>query len=378
MTWSNWIIAPFTTSVFFVLGVLTLYWVSVNWLLEHLHARHVKVDDEQVNSWYGLAYMLLFVFAMQAFLVGKSNSWIFMNFQLIAVTFCGYFLNLKVKYYYLYPLDLLFMIFNRSLGSWESWVHGVVLITFFTVLGILRPRLQKYSVRARFSIYMLNSTVFGGMLWLMMKLKFDLSWLTFWQEWFYLVIFEGLLYVYASMLSDNTALKQQLVKFANEDALTDTGNYAAYTAAINYQVANSSQNGLKLTMMMFDIDHFKKINDTYGHLAGDQVLKSVTETAQLVLAANDPRVKLYRTGGEEFNVIFPGYDLDASLVIVHQVFNALNHLTVTWKDQRIQLSVSVGVANLSSDDQTATAFYNRVDHNLYQSKRNGRMQVTAQ
>lgn len=378
MTWSDWKISPFITSVFFVLGVLTLFWVSTNWIIEGFHAHHIEVNKDTVNTWYGLTYMLIFVFAMQALLVGHSNSWIFMNFQLIAVTFCGYFLNIKIKYYYLYPLDLLFMLFNRSYNSWESWVHGIFLITFFIALGYIRTHYQARSANFRFGIYLLNCIVFGGILWLLITLKFSLSWVTFWQEWGYLIIFEVLLYIYASMLSNNDTLKQQLVTFANQDALTDTGNFAAYTTAINYQFNNSNQNGLKLSMMMFDIDHFKQVNDTYGHLAGDQILRHVTETTQSILAADDPRIKLYRTGGEEFNVIFPGYDVKDSLIIVNQIFSALNHLPVTWEDQTITISISVGLTGLSPKDRNPNDFYKRTDHNLYQSKRNGRMQITVE
>jgi len=129
--------------------------------------------------------------------------------------------------------------------------------------------------------------------------------------------------------------------------------------------------------MMFDIDHFKQINDTYGHLAGDRVLKSVADTVHTVLRANDSQVKLYRTGGEEFNVLFSGYDLKSTTVIVDQVFNAVNHLVVKFDDQEITISISIGVSTLSQEDSSPVEFYNRVDQNLYHSKRNGRMQITA-
>lgn len=75
MTWSYWRISPFVTSIFFILGILTLYWVLYNWLIGWVHARRINVDDNVINAWFGISYMLIFVFVMQASVVGKSYSW---------------------------------------------------------------------------------------------------------------------------------------------------------------------------------------------------------------------------------------------------------------------------------------------------------------
>ncbi|MCG5037564.1 hypothetical protein MAA39_15505 [Lactiplantibacillus plantarum] len=106
---------------FFILGVLTLFWVSQNWIINFFNTHHWLVDQSLITDWYGLIYMMLFVFGMQTAVVGQNDAWIFMNFQLIGLTFCGYFLNVRVRYYYLYPLVFIFMGFNHSLYYWESW-----------------------------------------------------------------------------------------------------------------------------------------------------------------------------------------------------------------------------------------------------------------
>ncbi|WP_416588208.1 hypothetical protein [Lactiplantibacillus plantarum] len=107
MTWSNWRISPFVTSIFFILGVLTLYWVLFNWITTWFHARHINIDDDTVNAWHGVIYMLVFVFVMQLSVVGKADSWEFVNFHLIAVVFCSFFLNIRMPYYSLLPVGLL-------------------------------------------------------------------------------------------------------------------------------------------------------------------------------------------------------------------------------------------------------------------------------
>ena len=340
MTWSYWRVPPFITSIFFILGVLTLYWVLYNWIVSVFHAHHINVADDVINSWHGVLYMLVFVFSMQSLIVGQADGWQFMNFQMIAMIFCAYFLNIHLPYYAFFPVVLAFMVFNQSLGYWESWGQAITMAVFFWTLNRSRHRYrnQKYA----WVYYMGTGIGFGGLLWMWMKFKFSLPWSTYFQEWIYLTIFEALLYVYVTMLTNDSELKLRLAQFANHDALTQTQNYAAYSNEIETLFADSHKNNLNLSMMMFDIDHFKHVNDTYGHLAGDRVLQQVAMITQTVIDENDGQVKFYRTGGEEFNVVFPGYDIESTAIIVDQIFTAINHLDVKYEDQQIPISISVG------------------------------------
>ena len=375
MTWSYWRISPFVTSIFFILGVLTLYWVLFNWITSWFHARHINIDDDTINAWHGVIYMLVFVFVMQLSVIGQANSWEFVNFHLIAVIFCAFFLNIRMPYYTLLPVVIVYMVFDQSIFFWESWSYAAVFVGFFWSLNYLRLWVQKH---AHSWVYYYGTVgFFGGVLWGLIKVKYSLSWENTLQEYGYLLIFAGLLYAYVNMLTQDSEIKLRLAQVASHDALTQTENFAAYTEHIKYLFDDSTANNLNLSMMMFDIDHFKHVNDTYGHLAGDRVLQEVSETVQTVLSENDPKVKLYRTGGEEFNVLFPGYDLVSTRAIVRQIFAAVNHLVVKYGDQEIAVSISVGVSTLHQADDSPVDFYNRVDQNLYFSKRHGRMRVTV-
>lgn len=375
MTWSYWRISPFVTSIFFILGVLTLYWVLFNWITSWFHARHINIDDDTINAWHGVIYMLVFVFVMQLSVIGQANSWEFVNFHLNAVIFCAFFLNIRMPYYTLLPVVIVYMVFDQSIFFWESWSYAAVFVGFFWSLNYLRLWVQKH---AHSWVYYYGTVgFFGGVLWGLIKVKYSLSWENTLQEYGYLLIFAGLLYAYVNMLTQDSEIKLRLAQFASHDALTQTENFAAYTEHIKYLFDDSTANNLNLSMMMFDIDHFKHVNDTYGHLAGDRVLQEVSETVQTVLSENDPKVKLYRTGGEEFNVLFPGYDLVSTRAIVRQIFAAVNHLVVKYGDQEIAVSISVGVSTLHQADDSPVDFYNRVDQNLYFSKRHGRMRVTV-
>lgn len=376
MTWSNWRISPFVTSIFFILGVLTLYWVLFNWITTWFHARHINIDDDTVNAWHGVIYMLVFVFVMQLSVVGQSDSWEFVNFHLIAVVFCSFLLNIRMPYYSLLPVVIVYMIFDRSIFFWESWSYAVVFVLFFWSMNYLRLWVPKH--KHPWLYYYGAVAFYGGLLWGLIKIKYSLDWDNTLQEYGYLMIFAGLLYAYVNMLTQDSEIKLRLAQFASHDALTETENFAAYTEHIKYLFDDSAKNNLNLSMMMFDIDHFKQVNGTYGHLAGDRVLQEVSATVKTVLEANDEKVKLYRTGGEEFNVLFPGYDLASTQVIVRQIFEAVNHLVIKYEDQEISVSISVGVSTLHQADGSRVDFYNRVDQNLYFSKRHGRMRVTVE
>lgn len=375
MTWSTWEVAPFITSVFFVLGVFTLYSVTFNWITTGIHTWNINVEDNSLNSWYGVLYMLVFVFSIQASVVGTSVSWEFMNFQLIAVTFCAYFLNIHIPPYFFVPIVLVYMVFNHSIGYWQSWGHAITLMAFFWVLNLIRTRYRDQHFA--FMHYMIIGIGFGGILWFWMRLKFHITWLTFAQEWVYLIIFEVLLYMYISMLSQDSAIKVRLAKLASYDTLTNTENFSAYTDDVEELFRQSHRHNEPLTMMMFDIDHFKNVNDTYGHLAGDRVLQQASMVVQTVLKANDTDISFYRTGGEEFNLLFPNYEMDASKSVVKQIFSAINHMTVDYNANQIGISISVGVSEVNKDDKSPMDFYNRVDQNLYYSKRHGRMRITT-
>lgn len=374
MTWNVWRVSPFITGLFFVLGVFTFYQVLYDELKSYVHRKNLNIDDDKLNAWFGILYVLILIFSMQASVVGTAISWEFMNFQLLALIFCAYFLNIRMKYYYFIPIMLFYLAFNGSIGYWESWCHGITLICYYETLNYFR---RKQGNTYTFKAYILPGAFFCALLWLYMKIKFGFSWKVYGEEYLYLMIFMAFQYSYVTMILRDGQLKMHLLEFANHDALTKIENYAAYESEMQHLFNNSTNNKLDLSMMMFDIDHFKQVNDTYGHLAGDKVLQHTASVVQTIIEANDSKIKFYRTGGEEFNILFPGYDLQATKSIVKQIFAALNHLDVDINGKKINISISVGVSMIAKADSKPNDFYTRVDQNIYHSKRNGRMQITA-
>lgn len=98
MTWSVWRVAPVVTSIFFILGVFTLYVVLVDWLKSKIRLKYPEVREHTIESWFGVIYILVFVYSLQLGIAGQDISWLFMNFQLIAVIFCAYFLAIHIPF----------------------------------------------------------------------------------------------------------------------------------------------------------------------------------------------------------------------------------------------------------------------------------------
>jgi len=172
------------------------------------------------------------------------------------------------------------------------------------------------------------------------------------------------------------ASRTALFRDATHDKLTAAFNYDAFDMDFRSLFQNNNTPDKKFTMMMFDIDHFKEINDTYGHLAGDKVLQSVVDIVQTVIENNDPHIKLYRTGGEEFNVLLPNYQVAETQNIVKEIFEAVNHSNIKISHDTVFLTISMGVSEVDPKDVTINDFYSRVDKALYHSKRHGRKEIT--
>ncbi|GEO65105.1 GGDEF domain-containing protein [Companilactobacillus nantensis] len=249
------------------------------------------------------------------------------------------------------------------------------MLAFFYTLNYIKTHTEKVFPY----LYYLGSSIFFGVLyWFFAKLKFSISDQVFWKEIFDLTILEIFTFGYIATLFADVESRTALFRDATHDKLTSAYNYDAFDIDLRELFRKVKTTDMKFTMLMFDIDHFKHINDTYGHLAGDAVLKNVVKIVQTVIDNNDPKIKLYRTGGEEFNVIFPNYKLDDTKPIVEEIFSAINHSDTKFDNNKINLTVSMGVSQMSKDDISINDFYSRVDEALYHSKRNGRQEITVE
>jgi diguanylate cyclase len=161
------------------------------------------------------------------------------------------------------------------------------------------------------------------------------------------------------------------------DPLTSLANRKAFDAALSATILNARETSEPLTLLITDIDHFKRFNDNYGHLTGDQVLRLVALAVKQNVKGADIAA---RFGGEEFGVVLPNAHLRAGLTVAEHIRRAVMSKELVKRstgENLGRITISIGVAAFRHDD-TATTLIERADSCLYAAKRGGRNRVVCE
>ncbi|MCP3866923.1 MAG: GGDEF domain-containing protein [Gammaproteobacteria bacterium] len=177
----------------------------------------------------------------------------------------------------------------------------------------------------------------------------------------------GLLYPLRNALLYYRALQTALI-----DPLTGVKNRATMDTAIHREIELARRQDTTLSVILLDIDHFKQVNDQYGHLSGDQALRAIAQCANRTIRDSD---MLFRYGGEEFLVLLTGTDSEGALQLAERIRENVEQLN-PHKHETMALTVSLGVTSLEPDDDSS-ALFQRADKALYQAKQKGRNRVIA-
>ncbi|SHF11755.1 diguanylate cyclase (GGDEF) domain-containing protein [Modicisalibacter ilicicola DSM 19980] len=169
---------------------------------------------------------------------------------------------------------------------------------------------------------------------------------------------------------------QQLDRVARFDPLTHLYNRRHLTILFEQHFADAKRDALELSLVFIDLDHFKQINDLYGHHQGDEALKAF---AELLLRISDAGTVVGRYGGEEFLAVLPGRELPEALAFADRLCVELrDHPLVASPDVTLYVTASIGIASLKDGDfETSEAMIQTADQRMYLSKREGRNRVTA-
>lgn len=170
------------------------------------------------------------------------------------------------------------------------------------------------------------------------------------------------------LLMCNDRLYQELVRHAAFDALTGISNRRALDELAARAIATAQRNGESLAMLMLDADHFKHINDIYGHEGGDEALKTLTSVLQHSLRSD---AMLGRVGGEEFVVVLPHADESSARATAESLRAAVESTPFHIQHERVLLRVSIGIAVMERDDDFSSLL-RRADQAMYAAKRAGR------
>lgn len=185
--------------------------------------------------------------------------------------------------------------------------------------------------------------------------------------------FEGIITQFMIAM-DNAYMYLKMEDMAIRDGLTGIFNRRHLTECFNKQMNHAYMNKRPLSVALFDIDHFKNVNDTYGHLCGDEVIKSIANFAADTAEEYDGIVGRY--GGEEFVIIFPDMNLSQALEPVRKMQQLIRENVIEHGDKKITVRVSVGLTSYPETCQNPGELLNRADWAMYYSKQNGRDRIT--
>ncbi|KAF1029022.1 MAG: Diguanylate cyclase DosC [Pseudomonas sp.] len=166
----------------------------------------------------------------------------------------------------------------------------------------------------------------------------------------------------------NALLYRAATRSALRDPLTETGNRIAMDQALQREIDMARRHLQPLSLLMLDIDHFKRINDTHGHAIGDQVLKAVASAIKSQLRNVD---MVFRFGGEEFLILLSNTGREAASMVGERLRQAAQAQDYRAQEVPIELTVSLGCATLLAAE-SAESLLRRADNALYVAKRNGR------
>lgn len=162
---------------------------------------------------------------------------------------------------------------------------------------------------------------------------------------------------------------EQLAKLSMTDRLTGLLNRGTWENLVDAEFERFRRYGQATSLVMFDIDFFKKVNDNHGHMAGDEVIKHTADTAKSNLRQSD---SIGRYGGEEFGIVLPETDAEGARIICERIRETIEQSVVQTSAAPVRYTVSVGIAQLTDKPKNHMKWMQQADEALYAAKKSGR------
>ena len=186
-----------------------------------------------------------------------------------------------------------------------------------------------------------------------------------------------LIYDVTEFASSKRALEranEKLAKLSMTDRLTGLLNRGTWENLVDAEYERYRRYGQATTLVMFDIDHFKPVNDNYGHLAGDEVIRHTAQTTRNNIRQSD---SAGRYGGEEFGIILPETDAENARLLCERIRESIEKSTVETSAGNITYTISMGIAQLTDEPENYMQWMQKADEALYAAKESGRNRVVV-
>ncbi|HEY9190334.1 MAG TPA: GGDEF domain-containing protein [Sulfurovum sp.] len=293
----------------------------------------------------------------------------------------------KVDYVYSFLTLVLIFLLRHSKKNYQLVIHSLLIISLFTFTSALIFVPQDefriiWFYLLIFVAYMLNgkrtgilytAAAIGIILTSNYFLELHLSQTAINSGILGLIIGSFLSNVYTNKISEyENSLKQQnstLSVLASTDYLTGITNKRMFNEIFKRYFQTAQKDGLRLTLLLLDLDHFKKINDTYGHQTGDKLLILFVQTIEKILAKSDI---FARIGGEEFAILLSQMDNEEAYRLAEKIRQSVEDITIDHQGRSISLTTSIGISHDQNTDTSCDDMFSRADMALYKAKNEGR------
>jgi diguanylate cyclase (GGDEF)-like protein len=182
------------------------------------------------------------------------------------------------------------------------------------------------------------------------------------------------LFISVHDVTEAVNFEQKLMEMNMKDALTGINNRRSLEINLKEEIERHKRHAHSISLIMFDIDFFKHVNDTYGHQCGDYILKSIASTIDSSIRTGDI---LARYGGEEFCCLLPETNIEAATILAERFRKKISQKIYRYKGNRIKVTISLGVSTLGASVSTPESLLKKADERLYRAKNAGRNCVVA-
>lgn len=359
-------IVEFILGLFFLIGILATYHVSEYMVAEVIWPkkfRRFHIDFVQV---YTTLYFLVVFLAFLVIRLNIPDILEYDNLQLL-ILFFFLFYSKEKKVYWRLTVPVLFVLFGELALFGEKYWQWAVIFCSSSLLMVVITYLAR---QKSYFLMWLGSVSVGVFFWSLELLVASVSFSEFIYGLTLYVALSSFLFI---IIIFESHYRKQIIenkRLAMFDEMTDTKNYRSFVKEFGQSLQLAGEQQKPIAFIMLDIDHFKLINDTYGHLSGNQVLKFVAVDLINNTYDFDSQADVYRLGGEEFGIFLTNTNLAETQKFAQKCRYSLSQLAVPIDNGMLHLTASFG-CDISRTGDDFNTFYQRVDHYLYQAKING-------
>lgn len=356
-----------------ILGVMAV----CKWLSDKMLALEIsqpKVDFTIATVVFGiLLFLHTEVVTFKNFQLGTiSFDWTFLNMQIVLFIYLAVTVSSRIGMAFLTGTLLLFYWERGFFHYWQAWLTFLIVLSISLALcyyaeAVLRHFWRSYVV----------SLALAAAIWATTALTITHDTLNDWLINFGLFSVQFIVVnAFNIRLRRDYNREMMLTRQANYDELTGLKNFRAFRTDLNQRYTDFRQRNSRFVLVAMDIDHFKTINDTYGHPVGNDVLRQTAQVLRQLVQEEVACNGAYRTGGEEFSLLVTQRDPAWLRQFCRHLQALIQQQTYTTPQGAVHWTMSLGCDVISGDDSGYMEIYRRADKSLYASKKNGRNRTT--